>query len=82
MNRRNNNPFENQIDSLVAKNIFLLRKQRKISRCVVAKYLEVTQQQYQKYEYNVNKISIGKLVHIANFFEVPVETLYNTKVSN
>jgi transcriptional regulator with XRE-family HTH domain len=60
----------NPIDRHVGNRVRQLRIQHNISQGTLAKQLGVTFQQVQKYEKGTNRISAGRLVHIAQFLGV------------
>jgi len=47
-----------------------------LSQEQVAKKLEVSFQQVQKYENGTNRIASGRLFQIAKLFDIPVQTLF------
>ena len=61
---RKNNHIE-KIDKIIGGRIYSLRVAQGIARKQLAKLIEVTPQQLQKYEKGTNRISVGRLVLIA-----------------
>ena len=60
-----NNYKINQLNQHIGNKIYLLRIANGFSRNKLATYINVTQQQLEKYEKNINKISAGRLALIA-----------------
>jgi transcriptional regulator with XRE-family HTH domain len=65
------------IDELVGRNIRLLRLARKISQTELARKLDLTFQQVQKYEKGTNRVGSGRLFKIAGVFEVPISAFFD-----
>ncbi|MET3695366.1 helix-turn-helix domain-containing protein [Methylobacterium goesingense] len=63
-------------DHALGVRITALRKAKGLSQTEVGKALGVSFQQVQKYERGRNRIGAGRLHAIANFFAVPVSSLY------
>lgn len=63
-------------DHALGVRITALRKAKGLSQTEVGKALGVSFQQVQKYERGTNRIGAGRLHAIANFFAVPVSSLY------
>lgn len=63
-------------DHALGVRITALRKAKGLSQTEVGKALGVSFQQVQKYERGLNRIGAGRLHSIANFFAVPVSSLY------
>lgn len=61
-----------EIDRLVSRKLRFRRMQLGVTQSMIAKYINVTVQQVQKYELAINRISSGKLYHIAKFLGVPI----------
>ena len=58
-----------------------IREDRDISQLEMAKYLNVTQPQYSRYELGVNSLPIEKLDKLANFYHTSTDyLLYRTDV--
>lgn len=64
-----------RIDRCVSVLIKEERKKRNISGVFIAKKIGLTPQQYYKYENGINRISIGRLYHIAKILNVSVHNL-------
>lgn len=62
-------------DALFGKRVELIRKIRNISRKVVAGKLGISPQQYSKYEWGQDRISVGRLYTIAKALGVGVQEL-------
>lgn len=80
---------ENIINETISHNLKIIRKntynvvdgkngklRKRITQMQVAKELGVTFQQIQKYEKNKNTVSASKLKVLADYFEVPIQDLY------
>ena len=60
-----------------------IREDRDISQLEMAKYLNVTQPQYSRYELGINSLPIEKLDKLANFYHTSTDyILYRTDVRN
>ncbi|MBL4645264.1 MAG: helix-turn-helix transcriptional regulator, partial [Rhizobiales bacterium] len=66
----------NEIDGYIARRIRQLRILGGFSQKKAAEYLNVTFQQFQKYEAGSNRVSVGKLYLIAEFLDVSLCDLY------
>ena len=64
------------MDRLVSENIKKRRKSLGISQGEIAAAIGVSTQQVQKYEVAVNRISSGKLYHIANLLKISVGSFF------
>ncbi|EJF82702.1 hypothetical protein MCU_01343 [Bartonella elizabethae Re6043vi] len=64
------------IDLLVGKKIRLKRKMLKMSQKTLGDALGISFQQIQKYENGLNRVSAGRLMHIANILHVPIAFFY------
>ena len=56
--------------------IRLERIKYKISQRIIAKELDITPQQVQKYEMGINKISILRFVQIANLLRLKTDLIF------
>jgi transcriptional regulator with XRE-family HTH domain len=74
MTSRNTDTIE--IDKFVGKKIYSLRMSKGMKMGELACILGISQQQLHKYEKGINRISIGRLIHIAKALEVEVAWLY------
>jgi len=72
---RKNNHIE-QIDKILGGRIYSLRVAQGIARKQLAKLIEVTPQQLQKYEKGTNRISVGRLVLIAKSLGEEISYFY------
>lgn len=59
-----------------------LRRRRKLSQTELARQLDVTFQQVQKYECGANRISVSTLLLVARALKVPLDVLIMGKVSS
>jgi transcriptional regulator with XRE-family HTH domain len=66
----------NEIDKHIGSKILSLRLALGLSRDQLAKKLDVTQQQLQKYEKGTNRISVSRLVVIAKALSQGVSYFY------
>lgn len=57
-----------------------LRREKKISQSELGDIVGCSFQQVQKYERAVNRVSAGKIFHIAEFLGVPVSTFFPGEV--
>ena len=65
------------VDSLVGRNIRILRLDRGMSQTELGHRLGVTFQQVQKYENGTNRIGSGRLFKIGNVFGVPISAFFD-----
>jgi len=72
---RKNNHIE-QIDKIIGGRVYSLRVAQGIARKQLAKLIEVTPQQLQKYEKGTNRISVGRLVLIAKSLGEEISYFY------
>ncbi|MCC8484199.1 MAG: helix-turn-helix domain-containing protein [Rickettsia endosymbiont of Labidopullus appendiculatus] len=70
------NDYISKIDKLIGQKIYSLRLAKGLSRHQLAKAIEVTLQQLQKYETGLNRISIGRLILIAKALEKNIGYFY------
>jgi transcriptional regulator with XRE-family HTH domain len=59
----------------LSRNLFALRKQRKLSREAVARALEMSAMTYQRYEKNLRDPTAPVLVKLAKFYDVTLDQL-------
>lgn len=64
------------IDKIISKNLYKLRRESGHSQQYVAERLGVTFQQIQKYERGTNRIPAGRLYHLADILSVPIERFF------
>ena len=64
-----------EVDHALAQRLRALRKGSGLSLAELGEQLGLSQQQCQKYETAANRISVGKLIHIAEVLNVPAEGL-------
>lgn len=55
-------------DKIIGKKIHDYRQSKSISQIEVSKKLRISQQQYAKYENGVNRISVGRLWELSEFY--------------
>ena len=67
------------IDVMVGKRIRLRRLQLSLSQTDLARKLDLTFQQVQKYEKGTNRVSCSRLYEIANILKVPVSFFFSDK---
>lgn len=60
---------------ILAQNLFILRKQRNLSREAVARALEMSAMTYQRYEKNLRDPTAPVLVKLADFYGVTLDQL-------
>ena len=65
-----------KIDKIIGGRIYSLRVAQGIARKQLAKLIEVTPQQLQKYEKGTNRISVGRLVLIAKSLGEEISYFY------
>jgi transcriptional regulator with XRE-family HTH domain len=63
------------LDVQVGKNIKIARRQRGWSQIELARSIDVSSQQIQKYEAGANRIGAGRLTQIAEALQVPLHAL-------
>jgi len=66
----------NPVDVSVGQRVKMCRIGNRVSQSELAKQLGVSFQQVQKYEKGANRIGAGRLFDIAQFFNVPIESLF------
>ncbi len=77
------NEYISKIDKLVGEKIYSLRLAKGMSRQQLAAEISVTHQQLQKYEKGGNRISVGRLVLIAQALEKDIAYFYgDIKISD
>ena len=64
------------IDRHVASRVLLRRQEAGLTQQMVAEALDVTFQQYQKYERAINRISAGMLYQLSLTLDVPVQYFF------
>jgi len=64
-----------EVDHVIAQRLRALRKGSGLSLAELGEQLGLSQQQCQKYETAANRISVGKLINIAEVLNVPPEGL-------
>jgi transcriptional regulator with XRE-family HTH domain len=80
------NNFVKEINKHIGFKIYELRISSGLARAKLAKEINVTQQQLQKYEQGINNISIGRLILLSKIFNKNIEYFFqdftekNTKI--
>ncbi len=64
------------VDVLVGRNIRILRQDRGMSQTELARKIDVTFQQVQKYENGTNRVGSGRLFKIASIINVPITAFF------
>ena len=64
-----------EFNKMIGSNLRYLRIARKLTQTKAAQCLNVTFQQFQKYEAGTNGINAWRLVQLANFFKVPAQDI-------
>ncbi|HJD59789.1 MAG TPA: helix-turn-helix domain-containing protein [Rickettsia endosymbiont of Omalisus fontisbellaquei] len=70
------NDIIQKIDSFIGKKIYSLRLAKGLSRQQLADEIDVTHQQLQKYEKAINRISVGRLVLIAEALDKNIDYFF------
>ncbi|HJD56158.1 MAG TPA: helix-turn-helix domain-containing protein [Rickettsia endosymbiont of Pyrocoelia pectoralis] len=70
------NDLIQKIDSFIGKKIYSLRLAKGLSRQQLAEVIDVTHQQLQKYEKAINRISVGRLVLIAEALDRNIDYFF------
>lgn len=65
-----NNEYMKNLDKFIGNKIYELRLSRSLSRQKLADMIDVTHQQLQKYEKGINRLSVGRLILVAQVFKV------------
>jgi transcriptional regulator with XRE-family HTH domain len=74
--RRDNHRQTSPIERHVGDRLRLARRALSLSQEALAEQLGVTFQQVQKYEKGINRISAGRLHHVAEILDVPVSYFF------
>lgn len=64
------------VDRAVGRNVRIWRMAKDLSQAQLAKRLDVTFQQVQKYETGSNRIPTGRLVQLAAILNIPISALF------
>ncbi|MEY4904133.1 MAG: hypothetical protein RLZZ292_1948 [Bacteroidota bacterium] len=72
----NKNNTLNAIDSYIGSRVRLARLTKRMTQEEIGGRLGITFQQFQKYEKGANRISAGRLQHIAEILAVPVSYFF------
>jgi len=73
---------ELRINKEIGERVFIFRKSKRLSRVQLAEMLHVTQQQLDKYEKGVNRISAAKLSMISQRFGIDITYFYSDLLSD
>ena len=60
---------------ILAKRLYELRKERKLTRKMVAEQIDIVERTYQRYENAEREPTASVLVQLANFYDVTVDYL-------
>ena len=67
---------ENQEAMLISNQLKKFRMARELSQQALGDILDVSNQQYSKYEANINRIAAFQILKISNHFSVPIEKFF------
>jgi transcriptional regulator with XRE-family HTH domain len=67
----------NPIDAYVGSRLRLLRTKQNVTQQGIAELLGISFQQLQKYEKGINRIGAGRLQHLSQIFDVPVDFFFD-----
>jgi transcriptional regulator with XRE-family HTH domain len=70
------NNYIEEINKFIGEKIYSLRLAQGLSRGQLSKVIGVTQQQLQKYEKGINRISVGRLVLISRALDKGISYFY------
>ena len=59
-----------------------LREEKGLTKTELAKYLEVTQKTYSRYENDERSIPLEKLIHLADFYQTTLDYLVGRSDQN
>ena len=65
---------EEEVNAFASRTLRALREKSGLSHTAVGDEIGVSFQQVQKYEWNINRLSIGRCAQFAEFFSVPITT--------
>ena len=65
-----------ELDRKIGLNIKLMRISRGEKQRDIAEYLNISTQQYQKYESGKTKVSVGILLKLVKYFEKPISYFF------
>ena len=63
-------------NTIIGENIRTIRKQTGLSQRDLGQYLDITFQQFQKYEMGTNRISAASLFQLSNQLNIPIEQFF------
>ena len=63
----------NEIDDYIGKKLLEFRNKYNLTQAAVAKKLDVSTQQYQKYENGENRLSLSKFLHLSRSVAFPLK---------
>ena len=61
---------------IIGQNLYDLRKSSGLTQSKLAKFLDVTFQQIQKYECGANRLPIEKLYQLKHYYDVPYDAFF------
>ena len=67
---------EDEVNQYAARVLRSLREKSGLSQTAVGDEIGISFQQVQKYEWNINRFSIGRCAQFAEFFSVPVTVFF------
>jgi transcriptional regulator with XRE-family HTH domain len=67
---------EDEVNAFASRTLRALREKSGLSQTTVGDEIGVSFQQVQKYEWNINRLSIGRCAQFAEFFSVPITTFF------
>ncbi len=68
-------------DRAIGRRLYELRVSRGLTQQQLAEFMGVTYQQAHKYEKGINRMSAGRLAHLAQLLDVPVTYFYEGLVA-
>ena len=67
---------EEEVNAYASRVLRALREKSGLSQSVVGAEVGISFQQVQKYEWNINRLSIGRAAQFAEFFGVPITAFF------
>ena len=67
---------EEEVNAFASRTLRALREKSGLSQTAVGDEIGVSFQQVQKYEWNINRLAIGRGAQFAEFFSVPITTFF------
>jgi transcriptional regulator with XRE-family HTH domain len=71
-----------ELTKSIAQKIRALRKARNLTQGQIARKMDISYQQFQKYETGANQLTIVRLVQIADIFKCPLNALLPETLTN